>query len=53
MRCHARMLGFMFQCDDMHDYMYARVCDVITSMIDVWLGIFDSMLIVRCMLARV
>ena len=41
------MLRFMFRCDDAHDYMYARVCDVMTSMIDVWLGMFDAILIVR------
>ena len=31
----------------MHDKMHARVCDVMTSMTDVWLGMFDVMLIVR------
>ena len=31
--------------------MYIRVC--LISMIDVWLGMFDVMLIVRCMLVCV
>jgi len=31
--------------------MYVRLC--LISMIDVWLGMFDTMLIVRCMLVCV
>ena len=33
--------------------MYASVCDMMTSMIGVCLGMFDAMLIVRCMLVCV